>query len=517
VTDSNRSADGSKGGDLRVRTAPARGAEQPQARPAPSANSRATSPDRPPNTVARAPLAGAAPRQAIANGQSTAGTSATAQPAQPRASVSQSKPVPGAGEPYPPLSDRASNGMGAAPTAAKRAEAKRVAPRSPREAIEPDRVELPASRSTRARHPVIIAGNAVISLFLLLAVAAAYALYVGKQRFEAPGPLAKDRIVNVPRGSGIRDVSDLLMRDGVINQPWVFIGGALLLKPREGLKAGEYEFKAHESMSDVVATLTEGKVVMHQITIPEGLTSEQIVDRLMANDVLTGNIDEVPPEGSMLPDTYSFPRGTTREQIIRRMQNAQQRLVKEIWARRAPDLPLKTPQQLVILASMIEKETGKADERSRIAAVFVNRLKQKMRLQSDPTIIYGLVGGKGSLGGPITKTEIDEPTPYNTYQIDGLPPGPITNPGRASLEAAANPARTRDLYFVADGTGGHVFSETYQQQEKNVERLRKLEASQKATATDGKVVSSAPAADPPPHPRVSARRKYRRRVRAARH
>jgi UPF0755 protein len=239
-------------------------------------------------------------------------------------------------------------------------------------------------------------------------------------------------------------------------------------------------------------------VVIHEVTIPEGLTSEQIVARLMDNDVLTGNIDDVPAEGSMLPDTYRFARGETREQLIAHMQRAQQRLVQEIWAGRAPDLPIKTPEQMVILASLIEKETGKPDERTRIAAVFVNRLKQNMRLQSDPTIIYGLVGGKGTLGRPIMKSEIDQPTPYNTYQIDGLPPGPITNPGRAALEAAANPARTRDLYFVADGTGGHVFSETYEQHQKNVLRLRHLEAAQKNQPDQDA------ADDPPTDPTQSA-------------
>ena len=415
--------------------------------------------------------------QPPAQSPAPAQSSAAAQRPTPRPAASKPKAVPGAGEPYPPLSERLVNGVGEAQAAAKRPEAKRINPRSPRAALEPDQVELPTRRSARARHPLVVAGNAVISLFLVLAVAAGYVVYVGKQRFEAPGPLQQDRIVNIPRGS-VRDISDVLAREGVIDQPWVFIGGVLLLKAREGLKAGEYQFKAHEALSDVVATLSEGKVVEHQISIPEGLTSEQIVGRLMDNDVLTGNIDEIPAEGSMLPDTYTFTRGMTRAQLIRHMQNAQQRLVNEIWARRSADLPLKTPEQLVILASLIEKETGKPDERTRIAAVFVNRLKQKMRLQSDPTIIYGLVGGKGSLGRPIMKSEIDQPTPYNTYQIDGLPPGPITNPGRAALEAAANPARTRDLYFVADGTGGHVFAETYEQHQKNVLRLRQAEAAQ---------------------------------------
>jgi UPF0755 protein len=199
-----------------------------------------------------------------------------------------------------------------------------------------------------------------------------------------------------------------------------------------------------------------------------------------------------------LPDTYNFSRGFTREQMIERMQQAQAHLVREIWERRASDLPIKTPDQLVVLASLVEKETGKPEERSRVAAVFVNRLKQKMKLQSDPTIIYGLVGGKGTLGRPIMKSEITQATPYNTYMIDGLPPGPISNPGRASLEAAANPARTREIYFAADGTGGHAFAETYEQHQKNVARLRSLQADQKDQVPLDDQMTSTPAPAPPP-------------------
>jgi UPF0755 protein len=374
-------------------------------------------------------------------------------------------------------------------------------PRSPRTAIEPDRVDLPARRSARARHPLVVIGNAVISALVLVALAAGIALFFGKQRFEAAGPLAADRIVNIPRGSGMRDIADILSREGVIDEPWLFMGGVLVLKAREDLKAGEYEFKAHSSMRDVVATIVEGKVVAHQVSIPEGLTSEQIVARLLQDNVLSGDIKEIPREGSLLPDTYNFARGVTREQMIGRMQQAQQRLLRDVWEHRAADLPLKSPDQLVILASLVEKETGKPEERSRVAAVFLNRLKQKMRLQSDPTIIYGLVGGKGTLGRPIMKSEIEQPTPYNTYVIDGLPPGPIANPGRASLEAAANPARTRELYFVADGTGGHLFAETYEQHQKNVTRLRSIETDQKDQVPIGDQMSApaAPvAAQPPP-------------------
>jgi len=382
-------------------------------------------------------------------------------------------------------------------------ELKRIMPRSPRSALEPETIDAPARRSRSARHPLVVIGNAIFSLFVLLAIVGLAALILGKQRFETPGPLPADKIVNIPHGSGIRDIADVLQREGVIDQPWVFIGGVLALKAREDLKAGEYQFSAHASLRDVVATIVDGKVVAHQISLPEGLTSEQIVARLLADDILTGNIKEIPREGSLLPDTYNFTRGISRELIIQRMQTAQQRLVKEIWDRHSPDLPLKTPEQLVILASLVEKETAKPEERTRVAAVFVNRLKQRMRLQSDPTIIYGLVGGRGTLGRPIMKSEIDQPTPYNTYQIDGLPPGPICNPGRASLEAAANPARTRELYFVADGAGGHVFAENYDQHQKNVTRLRSFETDVKdrAPADAG---APAPQAAPPAAPAAAA-------------
>ncbi len=242
-------------------------------------------------------------------------------------------------------------------------------------------------------------------------------------------------------------------------------------------------------------------MVQHQITLPEGLTSEQVVQHLLETDILTGNIREIPHEGSMLPESYRFPRGTPRDQVVQRMQQTQKRVVQEVWDHRAPDLPLRTPDQLVTLASIVEKETGRADERSRIAAVFVNRLKQHMKLQSDPTIIYGLVGGKGTLGRPIMRSEIEQPTPYNTYVIEGLPPGPIANPGRAALEAVANPARTKELYFVADGSGGHTFSETLEQHQRGVARLRALERGDSAAAVDPPAAPAPAAALPAPAPR----------------
>jgi UPF0755 protein len=325
------------------------------------------------------------------------------------------------------------------------------------------------------RNPIVIAGNALLTAVFVATVSVGVAFVIGKQRFDAAGPLAQDKVVNIPRG-GIRDTADLLVREGVIDQPYLFMAGALMYKARDGLKSGEYRFTKEASLREVVDTIIEGKVVQHALTLAEGLTSDQIVQRLLENDVLSGNIREIPREGTLLPETYRFTRGTTREQMIQRMQQAQRRAVQEVWERRMPDLPLRSPDQLVVLASIVEKETGKPEERTRVAAVFVNRLKQRMKLQSDPTIIYGLVGGKGSLGRPILRSEIEQPTPYNTYVIDGLPPGPIANPGRASLEAAANPARTKELFFVADGSGGHAFADNYEQHQRNVARLRAIES-----------------------------------------
>src|SRR5712671_1974610 len=351
-----------------------------------------------------------------------------------------------------------------------------ISPRSPRAALEPEQVPPPPKRSDRARSPLVVFGNAVITIILILMIGAGGVYVYGKKMLESPGPLVEDKTVNIPPRSKTREIAETLQREGVIDiNPWLFMGAALALKASSELKPGEYAFQKSASLRDVIGIIVEGKVVQHAVTIPEGLTSEQIVARLTDNDIFAGGVREMPREGTLLPETYKFPRGTTRDQVIQRMQQTQKRVLAEIWERRNPDVPIKSPEALVTLASIVEKETGKADERSRVAAVFVNRLRQKMKLQSDPTIIYGLVGGKGTLGRPIKRSEIQQPSPYNTYVVDGLPPGPIANPGRASLEAAANPARTRDLFFVADGTGGHAFTETYDQHQKNVAKLRTME------------------------------------------
>jgi UPF0755 protein len=259
------------------------------------------------------------------------------------------------------------------------------------------------------------------------------------------------------------------------------------------VKAGEYLFEANVSMREVLDTLVEGRSIEHTVTIPEGLTSEQIVARLLENPVLTGEITQVPPEGSLLPETYKVTRGTTRQQLLNRMIAAKRRLVQETWERRTPGLPIKTVDEFVTLASIVEKETGKTEERPRVAAVFINRLNRRMRLQSDPTIIYGMAPGKGTIGRPLTRADVERPTAYNTYTIEGLPPGPIANPGRASLEAVANPARTKDLYFVADGSGGHVFAATYNEHLKNVARWRQYQREQAAIAAQEEASGETPA------------------------
>src|SRR5712675_3304241 len=351
-----------------------------------------------------------------------------------------------------------------------------ISPRSPRAALEPERVPPPPKRSARARNPFVVFGNAVITIVLVLMIGAGGVYVYGRQKLEAPGPLQDDKVVNIPARAGMTDIADILQREGVIdNNRWAFIGSVFALKARSELKPGEYLFQKNASLRDVIGTIVEGKVVQHAVTVPEGLTSEQIVARLSENEIFSGTVREMPREGTLLPETYKFPRGTTRDQVIARMQQTQKRMLAEIWERRNPDIPIKTPEQLITLAPIVEKETGKADAPTRLAAVFVNRLRQRIKLQSDPTIIYGLVGGKGTLGRPIKRSEIQQPSPYNTYVVEGLPPGPIANPGRASLEAAASPARTRDLFFVADGTGGHAFTETYDQHQKNVAKLRTME------------------------------------------
>jgi len=360
----------------------------------------------------------------------------------------------------------------------------RVAPRSPSEAIKPMAAPPPPPRLRRRRGGMLSLFSGLLTLFVALAVAAAFGFGVMHREVTAKGPLPNDKVVVIPKNTGTNEIADILKDEGVINQPLLFEIYALVNRQRGQLKAGEFMFKAGISIEEAIETLVQGKAILHSVTVPEGLTSQQIVGRLYDNDILTGDVLETPREGTLLPDTYKFERGTTRQQIINSMQAAHRQALTQIWQRRSSELPVKTPQELVILASIVEKETGRADERPRVAGVFINRLMKRMKLQSDPTIVYGLVGGKGTLGRGILKSEIETATPYNTYVIEGLPPGPIANPGRAALEAVANPSRTKELYFVADGTGGHAFAESYDQHQRNVARWRQLEKTRPATEPD---------------------------------
>src|ERR1700750_1407066 len=232
-----------------------------------------------------------------------------------------------------------------------------ISPRSPRAALEPEQVPPPPKRSERARNPFVVVGNAIITLLLVAMIGAGTAYFYGRQKLKAAGPLQEDKVVNIPPRAGMSDIADTLQREGVIdNNRWAFIGAVFALKARSDLKPGEYQFQKNASLRDVIGTMVEGKVVQHAITIPEGLTSEQIVARRSDHDIFPGSVKEIPREGTLLPETYKFPRGTTRDQVIVRMQQTQKRVLAEIWERRSPDVPVKSQEALITLASIVEKE-----------------------------------------------------------------------------------------------------------------------------------------------------------------
>ena len=344
--------------------------------------------------------------------------------------------------------------------------------------------------------------------FLALILLAAVGTWL-RQSADAPGPLTEAALVAIPKGEGAIEIAERLEKSGAIADRRLFMVHYYMARFHGGssgggakadaasLKAGEYQIPQGATVRQVLEIVTSGRGVLLKITIPEGLTSQQIVDRLKAEPGLTGEIAEVPPEGALLPDTYKFSRGADRQEIIDRMRAEQVKLLAALWASRDATLPLKTPEEAVALASIVEKETGRAEERPRVASVFVNRLRKGMRLQSDPTIVYGLVGGQGPLGRPLTRSDIDSKTAYNTYQIDALPPGPICNPGRASLTAALNPPSTSDLYFVADGTGGHVFTSTLKDHNAAVQNWRKIERARQAAGGGDPASAAAPASPAP--------------------
>jgi len=312
------------------------------------------------------------------------------------------------------------------------------------------------------------------SLATSFLVVAGLAAVWGWAAFTKPGPLAAPAAVVVPRGAGLEAIGNRLAQAGVIAEPTLFAIVAKITGKARGLKAGEYLFPAAVSAHDALGIIERGETVVRRLTLAEGLTSVQALAVLAAAEGLVGDTGAAPPEGSLLPETYHYSWGDERPALLRRMQHSMDAAIARLWAERAPGLPLDTPEQAVILASIVERETGVDAERGLVAGVFVNRLKRGMRLQSDPTVAYGIAGGAG-LDRALTRADLQADTPYNTYTIAGLPPGPICNPGLASLRAVLNPAATDYLYFVADGTGGHAFAKTLDEHNRNVRAWRRLQ------------------------------------------
>jgi len=306
----------------------------------------------------------------------------------------------------------------------------------------------------------------------LLAIGAGY-LWLKDAYQTSVGP-DEDKIVLIEQGMGVAAIAAHLKKQGIVTSENVFRFGDRLFGSKKPLRAGEYSVPANASPADVANILKTAKQVVYKTTIPEGLTTLEIIDYLRDEPLLRGDIVTIPAEGTLLPETYHFHRGETRLSILKRMADAMDQTVRELWEKRAPSLPLATPYEAVILASIVEKETGVAAERAKVAGVFINRLNKKMRLQSDPTVVYGITNGAGPLGRPLTRKDLDGVTAYNTYEINRLPPTPIANPGRKAIEAVLNPEATDAIYFVADGTGGHAFAKTLKEHNRNVRAWRKF-------------------------------------------
>lgn len=333
-----------------------------------------------------------------------------------------------------------------------------------------------------------VLGFAVYSSTLLV-VCFALAFWWGTEQFGKPGPLREPRLFVVERGTGVREISQNLHAQGVTDNPHIFAFGTMVLGAHDKLKAGEYEIKPQMSPRQIMNLLESGKTFARRFTVPEGRTSFEAVEIISKAADLTGEVSSIPPEGSLLPDTYDYRRGESREEVIARMRQAMMKTLDSLWLGRASDLPFSTREEALILASIIEKETGKAEERRAIAGVFINRLRLGIPLQSDPTVIYAITkgrpenAGQGPLGRRLLSKDLEIDSPYNTYKNPGLPPGPIANPGKASIEAALNPETHDFIYFVADGTGGHIFARTLAEHNRNVAQWRKARAVQEKTTT----------------------------------
>ena len=347
--------------------------------------------------------------------------------------------------------------------------------------IEEQSGQKPGKKSSRGKSIFL----ALIVLILLGLGASLASWHFMQQEFVRPGPLGEARVFSVTQGSGTSSIAEKLEREGLIKNADLF---KLLVKLEEaetGLKAGEYAIGSGASLRDIYETLSDGKAILYPFTAPEGLTSAQIMRAMSTIGTLEDDNPPIPAEGTLLPETYMTPRGMTRSALIEKMQNAQREVIDTLWETRQADLPITTKREAIILASIVEKETGISGERDKVAGVFINRLRRGMRLESDPTIIYGITGGE-PLGRGIRRSEIDGKTDWNTYQIDGLPKTAICNPGKEAIAAVLNPAETEAIFFVADGTGGHIFARTLREHNNNVANWRKIERERKRKAAQSR-------------------------------
>jgi len=340
----------------------------------------------------------------------------------------------------------------------------------------------------------------VLFFIVLLVTVIGGALFLGNQMLTAPGPLEKTKTVVIPRGAGPATMTKVLQEEGVIDHAKLFRVALVIDPSPKPIKAGEYEIPAHVSMQALVDLLQSGKVVQRRLTVPEGTTTAEVIELVRKTDALTGDITLDLKEGDLLPETYFYSRDDTRDGLLMRMKEAMEKTLDEAWRKRSPGLPLANRREALVLASMIEKETAIPAERAKVAAVFINRLRRRMRLESDPTVIYALTGGKGSFNRELTRADLQSTSPYNTYMVVGLPPGPICNPGRASIVAATNPARERLLYFVADGQGGHAFAMTMLEHNRNVERWRQIQRERQEQQSQAPPPASPAAPQPAPAP-----------------
>lgn len=317
----------------------------------------------------------------------------------------------------------------------------------------------------------------LLAFFLLFNVALGGILYYGWYLFNNDGPLKQDTVLVLERGTGLRAIAKKLQNAGIIGNDLAFVLGVKISEKSTALKAGEYAFTKGMTGAEVMATLISGKTVPHFLTIPEGLQSREIKHLLQNTPGLKGPLTEPLPEGAVLPETYHFSLGDSRNSVALKMKKDMEKALDTLWAGRVSNDLIKSKQELVILASIVEKETGIGSERAHVAGVFLNRMRKKMRLQSDPTVAYGVTLGSSDLGRPISKKDLAAINEYNTYTLKGLPIGPICNPGLDSLKAVLNAKKTTDIYFVADGKGGHVFARTLAEHNRNVRKWRKLQKS----------------------------------------